>query len=109
MNNEHEVHADDEHADTDAQFRRDVRRGLVLLRRDVAALQSAQQKAPPWLAKWVGGPRDIAIWLLLVAALLGRGDVQGVVGLLTGWTAGRAPSVVSTPVAPPAPAPETAP
>lgn len=106
---EHEVHADDERDDTDAQFRRDVRRGLVLLRRDVAAIHASQQKAPPWLSKWVGGPRDIAIWLLLVAALLGRGDVQGVVGLLTGWTAGRAPSVVSTPVAPPAPAPETAP
>lgn len=109
MNNEHEVHADDEHADTDAQFRRDVRRGLVLLRRDVAAIQASQQKAPPWLAKWVGGPRDIAMWLLLGAALIGRGDIQGVLAAVAAWNAARAPSVVSTPVAPPSPALETAP
>ena len=106
---EHEAHADDERDDTDAQFRRDVRRGLVLLRRDVAAIQASQQKAPPWLAKWVGGPRDIAMWLLLGAALIGRGDIQGVLAAVAAWNAARAPSVVSTPVAPPAPAPETAP
>ena len=106
---EHEVHADDDHAPLSRRDLRDVARGLVLLRREVVAIRESQKQAPAWLSRWVGGPRDVAMWLLLAAALLGRGDIQGIVGLLTGWTAGRAPSMVSTPVAPPAPAQESAP
>lgn len=108
MTSETEVHADDDDTPLTRRDVRDLARAMVLLRRDVAALREAQKQAPAWLSRWVGGPRELLLWVALAASLL-RGDVGSFAGLLTGWGAARAPAVVSTPVAPAPAAQETVP
>ena len=82
---------------------KDLTRLVLILRREVRegfeALTKQQQQAPPWLSRWVGGPRDVMMWVLLGLALL-RGDAQGLVGLITGYVTARPAPVLSTPVAP---------
>lgn len=97
---EHEVHADDDR-DPDlrslVRYTRQLTRVVLELRADISKLREANEHPPTWISRWVGSPRDVLVWVLVAAALMG-GDVKGVVGLLTGWTAGRTPVVA--PVSP---------
>lgn len=83
-----------------AQVRRLVR-VTAALRDDVRA---AQARPPRWLlSNW----KNLLIIALAAASLIGRGDAQAVLGMLLGYGAAHAPTVVSPTPAPVPAAPET--
>lgn len=101
---EHEVHADeppDPSLHELAVQQRRTARALIALRDEIRASQSAP---PRWLtANW----KNLLIIVLAAASLIGRGDAQAVLGMLLGYGAAHAPTVVSPPSAPAPVAPET--